>query len=121
MFVTDINEKSMCQSPNGNKVYWLVTTEQGAPNYEMRYIEIPAGGRTHYGHHSHEHEVFIVNGNGWVKGKETSLEISPRKAVFIQCDEEHQFINASKTEPLGVICIVPKGAEANYKPPCENK
>ena len=42
-------------------------------------------------------------------------------AVFIPGDEEHQFINASETEPFGVICVVPKGAEAELKPPCRDK
>ncbi len=121
MFVSGIKEENMCQSPSGNKVYWLVTSEQGAPNYEMRYIEIAAGGATHYGHHPHEHEVFVVSGKGWLKGKDKEYELSPRMAVFIEGDEEHQFINASKTEPLAVICVVPKGAEAEYKPPCGDK
>jgi len=121
MYITDINEKNMCQSKTGNKIYWLLTTEQGAPNFEMRYIEIAAGGQTHYGHHPHEHEVFVVSGKGWVIGKDFEHELSPRMAVFIPGDEEHQFINANKTEPLSVICVVPKGAEAEYKPPCGDK
>ena len=121
MYITDINDDIMCQSKSGNKIYWMLTSEQGAPNYEMRYIEISPGGRTHYGHHSHEHEVFVVNGKGWVKGKDSERELSSRMAVFIPGDEEHQFINASETEPFGFLCVIPIGAEAELKPPCREK
>ena len=121
MYITDINEEIMCQSNTGNKIYWMLTSEQGAPNFEMRYIEIPPGAHTSYGHHPHEHEVFVVNGKGKVKGKDTEHDLSPRMAVFIPGDEEHQFINASETEPFGVLCVVPRGAEAELKPPCREK
>jgi len=118
MFFTNINEDYMCQSPSGNKVYWLIAAEHGAPHFEMRYIEIPAGGRTHYGNHEHEHEVYIAKGKGWVKGRDGEHENTAGMAVFIPGWEDHQFINGSEEEPLGVICVVPKGAEAEYKPPC---
>ena len=83
MYITDINEEIMCQSKSGNKIYWMLTSEQGAPNFEMRYIEIPPGAHTSYGHHPHEHEVFVVNGKGRVKGKDFERELSPGTAVFI--------------------------------------
>ena len=121
MYITDINEEIMCQSNTGNKIYWMLTSEQGAPNFEMRYIEIPPGAHTSYGHHPHEHEVFVVNGKGKVKGKDTEHDLSPRMAVFIPGDEEHQFINASETEPFGVLCVIPISAEAELKPPCRKK
>ena len=121
MYIADINEEIMCQSSNGNKIYWMLTSEHGAPNFEMRYIEIPPGGHTSYGHHPHEHEVFVVNGKGSVKGKDSERELSPGQAVYIPGNEEHQFFNASDKEPFGVICVVPNGAEAEYKPPCQDK
>jgi quercetin dioxygenase-like cupin family protein len=116
MFTTKIDDKMLFTSPNGNKIYWMVTSESGAPNFEMRYIEIPAAGHTGYGSHAHEHEVYVVRGKGKVKGKDSEMVISEGSAIFIQENEEHQFFNESDTEVLGVICIVPKGAEAQYKP-----
>ncbi len=120
MYTTDMyDEKNMCKTPSGNKIFWMLTSEVGAPNFEMRYIEIPAGAHTSFGSHSHEHEVFVVKGKGRVKGGADEKEIVAGSAVFIPGNEEHQFLNASDTEPLGVICIVPKGAEAESKPPCK--
>ena len=116
--IRDINEDIMCKTGSGNKIYWMLTTEDGAPNFEMRFIEIPPGGKSSYGHHSHEHEVFVVKGKGSVKQKEISYELSPGMGVFVQGNEEHQWINASSEEPFGFICVVPKGAEKESKPPC---
>ncbi len=118
MYVAEIKEEIMCQSKNGNKIYWMLTREHGAPNFEMRYIEIPPGGNTSHGHHSHEHEVFVVKGKGRVIGGDSEQKLTPGMAVFIPCDEVHQFFNESKEDPFGVICIVPKGAESEMKPPC---
>ncbi len=118
MYMTDVNDDIMCKTKSGNKIYWMLTTEQGALNFEMRYIEIPPGGKSSYGHHPHEHEVFIVKGKGKIKGQYPEKHLVPGAAVFVPGNEEHQWINASETEPFGFICVVPKGAEAESKPPC---
>ncbi len=116
MYMTDINEKIMRRTKSGNKIYWMLTSEQGAQNFELRYIEIPPGAHTSYGHHPHEHEVFVVKGKGKIKGKDSIKDLLPGTAVFVPGDEEHQFINASETEPFNFICVVPKGAESESKP-----
>ncbi|RKX79430.1 MAG: cupin domain-containing protein [Spirochaetes bacterium] len=125
MFIAKIEDKVMCKSPSGNKLYWLITSEKGAPHFEMRYIEIPPGGKSSYGHHEHEHEVFIIKGRGEIRGKgnsnkgaDKSEPLWPGLAVFVAGNEEHQWINSSNEEPFGFICVVPKGAESELKPPC---
>ncbi len=112
------DEGIMCTTKSGNKIYWMLTSEIGAPNFEMRYIEVPPGGRTSFGHHPHEHEVFVIRGEGTIKGPHPDARLVPGTAVFVPGDEDHQFVNASEIEPFGIICIVPKGAESEYKPPC---
>lgn len=118
MYMTDINDDIMCKTGSGNKIYWMLTSEQGAEKFELRYIEIPAGGQSSYGKHPHEHEVFVVAGKGKIKGLYPEKELLPGTAVFVPGNEEHQWINASDAEPFGFICVVPKGAEAESKPPC---
>ena len=117
MYFTDINERIMCKSGSGNSIYWMITTENGAKNFELRYIEIPEGGKSSYGSHPHEHEVFIVKGSGRITGKDFDQELVPETAVFVPGDEEHQWINTGRG-PFGFICVVPKGAESESKPPC---
>jgi quercetin dioxygenase-like cupin family protein len=118
MHLVDINDEIMCKTRSGNKIYWMLTSEIGAPSFELRYIEIPPGGKSSYGHHPHEHEVFVVRGEGKITGQFPEKALKPGTAVFVPGDEEHQWHNASTTEPFGFICVVPKGAEAESKPPC---
>lgn len=120
MFITGINKNITCKSASGNSICWMITSEVGAKNFELRYIEIPVNGNSSYGSHLHEHEVFIVKGKGVIKGKDYKKELKPNIAVFVPGNEEHQWLNTGD-EPLGFICVVPKGAEAESKPPCIEK
>jgi quercetin dioxygenase-like cupin family protein len=123
MYMTDIsNESNLCTSRSGKKIYWMLTSEIGAPNFELRYIEIPPNvPLSSQSKHPHEHEVFVVKGKGMLQGEENGesyeVELSPGQAIFIPGNEEHQWLNPYD-EPLGIICVVPKGAEAESKPPC---
>lgn len=117
MYLETIRDDIMCTTKSGNKVYWMLTSEHGAPNFELRYIEVPPGGHTSFGHHPHEHEVFVVRGSGLIKGAYPQREVVPGMAIFVPGGEDHQFINRGD-EPLGFVCVVPKGAEAESKPPC---
>ena len=123
MYMTDISdERSLCRSRSGKKIYWMLTSEIGAPNFELRYIEIPPNvPLSSQSKHPHEHEVFVVKGKGILQGEENGesyeVELSAGQAIFIPGNEEHQWLNPYD-EPLGIICVVPKGAEAESKPPC---
>jgi quercetin dioxygenase-like cupin family protein len=115
MQITELSEDIMGMSSSGNKMYWMITSEMGAENFELRYVEMPPGGKSSYGSHPHEHEVFIVRGKGIIKGEYGEKSLLPNMAVFVPGDEIHQWINAGD-EPFGFICVVPKGAEAQFKP-----
>lgn len=117
MYVTDANEDILCVTKSGNRIYWMLTSEVGAPNFELRYIEIPPGGRSSHGSHPHEHEVFVVKGQGIVKHPDGETRLTPGMAVFVPGDEVHQWMNTSADESFGFVCVVPKGAESESKPP----
>ena len=122
MYMTDIsNENIIRKTRSGKKIYWMLTSEIGAPNFELRYIEIPPNvPLSSSSKHPHEHEVFIVKGKGILQGEENGkayeVELFPGQAIFIPGNEEHQWLNPYD-EPLCIICVVPKGAEAESKPP----
>jgi quercetin dioxygenase-like cupin family protein len=118
MYVTDRNEDMMCVTKSGNRIYWMLTSEIGTPHFELRYVELPPGGRSSDGSHPHEHEVFVVQGQGILKGSGGETRLKPGMAVFVPGHEVHQWINASAHEPFGFVCVVPQGAEAESKPPC---
>lgn len=121
MFKTAAVPDIMCRTGSGNKIYWMLTSEIGAPNFEMRMIEIPEGGKSSKGSHPHEHEVYVVKGSGRVvgvsRGEAYDEPLAPGDSVFIPGNEEHQWINAGSGD-FSFICVVPKGAEAESKPPC---
>lgn len=121
MVKTKAKPENMCRTGSGNKIYWMLTAEIGAPTFEMRMIEIPEGGKSSNGSHPHEHEVYVVKGEGKVtgvtQGKEYEEVLLPGDSVFIPGNEQHQWINTGKGD-FGFICVVPKGAEAESKPPC---
>lgn len=121
MYKTNLeNQKIIGTTSSGKKIHWLLTSENGAPNFEMRYIDIPPDAEpSKTTHHAHEHEVFVVSGRGVLTGKHEGkpyeTELNPGDAVYIPGNEEHQWLTPYG-EGLGIICIVPKGAESEYKP-----
>ena len=48
----------------GVGIRWLISKEDGAENFAMRMFELERGGHTPLHTHPHEHEVFIVEGEG---------------------------------------------------------
>ena len=115
MYFTNAQKTEREQTASGNSIWRLLSEEIGVPNFELRYFEIPPGGHTSYGKHPWEHEVFVITGEGLVKGKTLDgeaieEEVRPGDAIYIAPDEEHQFINDGEV-PLGFICVCPKGYE----------
>jgi quercetin dioxygenase-like cupin family protein len=116
MKITQLSEEIMYLTPSGNRLYWMITEEDGAPLFELRYFEIPPLGGTSYGKHPYEHEVFIVKGYGAVKSGDKEIPLTPGVAVFVPGGEEHQWINLKDDGPFGFVCVIPKGMENEFKP-----
>jgi quercetin dioxygenase-like cupin family protein len=126
MYKSDIaNRDVISVSPSGKKIHWLLTSEIGAPNFEMRYVEIPPDAKPSMtASHAHEHEVYVVSGHGLLAGKHNGrdyqTQLSAGDAVFIPGNEEHQWLTPFG-ESLVMICVVPKGAESEIKPEAVRK
>jgi quercetin dioxygenase-like cupin family protein len=126
MYKSDISNRDIISvSPSGKKIHWLLTSEIDAPNFEMRYIEIPPDAkRSKTASHPHEHEVYVVSGHGLLTGKhegrDYQTELHPGDAIFVSGNEEHQWLTPFG-EGLAMICVVPKGAESEIKPEAVRK
>jgi quercetin dioxygenase-like cupin family protein len=92
----------------GVKVRWLITKEDGAPNFAMREFEVAPGGHTPYHAHGWEHEVFVLAGEGAVVGDAGEVPLAPGTVVFVPPDENHNFKNTAEA-PLRFLCLVPHG------------
>jgi len=90
MYIINIKDAKELKTPHGKSVRWLLSTEIGVPNFEMRYFEVTEESKPSEDKHPWEHEVFVVRGEGIVKA-------------------------GGEEEPFGFICVIPKGCEDHIK------
>lgn len=90
------------------QVRWLITKEDGAKNFAMRYFEVKPKG--HSAHHSHswEHEVFILDGHCIVECGDQGKRVGPGYAIFIPPNVSHCFKNVGD-KTLKFLCLIPHG------------
>jgi len=97
------------EGAKGIGIRWLIAKEDGAPNFAMRMFEVEPGGHTPLHRHSHEHEVFVLEGNGIVTDEGRERPIGPEDVVFVPGDAEHNFRNTADST-LRFLCLVPMSA-----------
>ena len=114
MYVINIKDAKELKTPHGKSIRWLLSKEIGAPNFEMRYFEIPQGAKPSEDKHPWEHEVFVVKGEGIVKAGGEERKVRSGDAIFIPPNEPHMFLNV-REKPFGFICVIPKGCEDYVK------
>ena len=88
------------------KVRWLISKKDGAQRFAMRLFEIKPAGHSPLHQHDWEHEVFILEGNGFVKDKTHEEPLQPGDVVFIKPMEWHQIINRGSST-LKFLCLIP--------------
>jgi len=93
----------------GTKVRWLIDRDSGAPNFYMRLFEVAGGGQTPYHDHQHEHEAFIVEGQGYVRSEHDRHRFSAGEFIYVPPNEKHQFVNDTD-QPCRFLCLVPTSA-----------
>jgi quercetin dioxygenase-like cupin family protein len=85
----------------------LIGPEDGAPNFVMRRIELDEGGCTPHHAHGWEHVVYVLEGQGKLKGDKGELDLSPGSSALVMPNERHQFAADAQT-PLIFLCSIPK-------------
>ena len=94
---------------DGVEIRWLISKEDGAPNFAMRMFEIQPGGHTPYHQHPHEHEVFVVAGHGVVVDEGKERPIGPEDVVFVPGGTTHNF-KSTGGSVLRILCLIPTSA-----------
>lgn len=97
------------EGADGTEIRWLISKEDGAENFAMRMFEIQPGGHTPLHEHNHEHEVFIVEGDGVFVCEGKEYEFGRDYVIFVPGGKEHQFINAGESV-LRMLCLIPASA-----------
>lgn len=95
------------EETSGVTIRWVISAEDGAPNYYMRVFEITPGGHTPLHRHAWEHEIYILDGEAELVSEEGSSRVGPGTAIFIPGEELHQIRNPGESL-LRLICTIPK-------------
>jgi quercetin dioxygenase-like cupin family protein len=91
------------------EIRWLISKEDGAENFAMRLFEIKPGGFTPLHKHRHEHEVFVIEGEGVFVCERREYKFGKDYAIFVPGDKEHQFTNRGDGV-LKFLCLIPASA-----------
>lgn len=107
VYYEDVNsEKVDEKGSKGVTVKWLITRNDGAENFAMRYFEVEPNGQTAHHSHNWEHEVFVLKGKGLVMCGDSEREVASGCVVFIPAKIKHCFKNMGD-EKLGFLCLIP--------------
>ena len=90
----------------GAHIRWLISDKEHAPNFAMRRFRIEVGGYTPYHKHPHEHETYILKGEGVMVTDKGEIPFKEGTFLFVEPYEMHQFKNTGDTE-LEFLCMIP--------------
>ena len=90
----------------GVTIRWLISKDDGAPNFAMRLFEVAPGGHSPLHTHEWEHEVYIVDGSGEVEFEGVRKPFEKGWFLLIPTGREHRFSNTGD-EVLRFLCLVP--------------
>ena len=88
------------------KIKWLISSQDGAPRFQMRLFEVGPGGKTPLHTHDFEHEVYILKGEGKLIFEGEEKPFSKGYSIFVPEDREHSFVNTGG-ETLEFLCMIP--------------
>jgi len=91
------------------EIRWLISKADGAENFAMRMFEFQPGGHTPLHTHPHEHEVFVLEGEGVFVFEGKEYDFGPDYVLFVPPNKEHQFRNTGDGI-LRILCMVPATA-----------
>ena len=93
----------------GVEIQWLISRDDGAENFAMRMFALQPGGHTPLHTHPHEHEVFVVEGEGICVCEGREYRIEREHVAFVPGGAEHRFKNTGSSV-LRFLCLIPMEA-----------
>jgi len=104
----DVKRESVTeQNSRGAWVRWLISWEHGAPNFAMRMFEVEPNGNTPLHSHNWEHEVFILEGEGFIVCGGRKYRVKEGYAILIPPGVEHSIVNDG-CGILRFLCLIPR-------------
>jgi len=106
----DVPKKAVeLEGARGVEIRWLITKDDGAENFVMRLFELEPGGCTPLHIHTHEHEVFILQGQGVMVYEKAEHKFKAGYSIFVDGGKEHRFKNTGNSI-LKFLCLIPASA-----------
>ena len=101
----------------GAKIRWLIHEDVGK-TFLLRRYDFDPNTTIPLHQHSHEHEIYVLEGRGSIFDINEEIEVGPGDFAYIEPDIAHGFKNKSDTEPFVFLCVIPKkkGAVSLYEP-----
>ena len=90
----------------GVSIRWLISKDDGAPNFAMRLFEVAPGGHSPLHSHDWEHEVYIVDGSGELVFEGERRPFEKGWFIHVPTGREHQFVNTGDSV-MRFLCLVP--------------
>ena len=94
------------EGASGCQIRCLIGPDDDAPSFSMRQFQIAPGGCTPKHTHAHEHEVFVLGGEGVVMEGDVEHPLRPGVVVFVPPNQPHQF-RSTGSGPLEFLCLIP--------------
>ncbi len=94
------------QAPGVSVRVLISDSQDGAPVYNMRMIEVEPGGYTPLHRHPYEHENYVLEGQGESVIDGVVQPISPGDVILVPPDALHQYRNAGHNL-LRFLCSIP--------------
>jgi quercetin dioxygenase-like cupin family protein len=94
------------EGAEGVKIKWLLDKSVGAPTFAMRHFTVQPGGHTPLHKHDWEHEVYVLEGEGFVRSEDQEYSIRPGDAILVPPNQLHQFRSPGSSH-LRFLCMVP--------------
>jgi len=91
------------------RIRWLISKDDGAENFSMRIFELQPGGHTPLHTHPHEHEIFVVEGEGTFVFESKEHQFEKDYVIFVPGGKEHRFKNTGDSL-LRMLCLIPASA-----------
>ncbi len=116
MKVTNLNQvtKVKVDLEGADKAFKQVpiSKDDGSPLFSFRVFTVEPGGHTPYHQHPFEHLNYVIEGQGFLVSENGQRqEIRQGDFALVLPNEMHQYRNESESDPLVVICAVPKEYE----------
>jgi quercetin dioxygenase-like cupin family protein len=90
----------------GITIRWVLGRPEGAPSFAMRVIEFENGAVFAAHEHPYEHEIFVLEGEGVVTGRDREIPMRRGMAILVPAGTVHGYRNEGGG-PLRFICVIP--------------